>query len=115
VDLDPAGALVLVKLHEDCDRDPVAVAKAYGVDRERTQAALRSLTDRGWIAPADGTGRFCLTPAGCGVLGRLVEARRARLAELVSDWPADQRVRMAGLLRRIAQELVPDAPGERTP
>jgi hypothetical protein len=39
-----------------------------------------------------------------------VTARRKGLAELLSDWSPEQHEELAGLLSRLARELVADAP-----
>jgi EmrB/QacA subfamily drug resistance transporter len=111
VDVDPPSAVLLVKLHEERGRDPLDIGRTYGMAPETVQRALGTLAERGWIEKG-AAGGWTHTAAGCEVLRRLVDARRARIAEMFSDWPADQRARMAQILRRLSQELVPDAPGE---
>ena len=53
-------------------------------------------------------GARTLTPAGCAVLDRLLDARRAHLAELIAEWPVEERDTVRQHLRAIAQGLVPD-------
>jgi DNA-binding MarR family transcriptional regulator len=75
-------------------------------------AALAELQARGLVDGRDGT--RALSPEGCAVFTRLVAARRERLAELFADWPQDKHEELAGVLRRLAREIVPDTPGART-
>lgn len=52
---------------------------------------------------------------GCAVYSRLAAARRARLAELFSEWPEEKHEELAALLRRLAREIVPDAQAAAVP
>jgi hypothetical protein len=51
-----------------------------------------------------------ITPAGCEVFTRLSTARRERLAELSAQWPHEQRVEIATVLRGLARAMVPETP-----
>ncbi|HVM41601.1 MAG TPA: MarR family transcriptional regulator, partial [Acidimicrobiia bacterium] len=46
-----------------------------------------------------------LSPAGARVLAALQDARRAALAELLSEWSDDDRVLLARLLDRLALDI----------
>jgi hypothetical protein len=48
------------------------------------------------------------TSAGCDALNRLIDAPRAHLADLIAEWPTEQREEVVQRLRRIAEGLVPD-------
>jgi hypothetical protein len=50
-----------------------------------------------------------LTRTGCEVLGRLVSARRAHLAELAEEWDPTNENDAAQYLRTAVRDLVPDA------
>jgi DNA-binding MarR family transcriptional regulator len=118
VKLSPAAAWLLVRLGEDPTVDPVALGNAYAVPADRMCEALAELTEGGLlVAPtAAGSGasrRRELTPAGCETLERVVAARRARLAELFSEWAPERQEELARVLRRFANELVPEAPTPR--
>jgi len=129
LDLSAAAAWLLVRLEKDPALDPDALARAYHVDGARVRTALADLYDRGLVVEttlADRqTIRRELTPAGGEVLGRLVAARRARLAELFGDYAPGRHEQVADTLVRVARELVPDVrpgavagaapPAERSP
>jgi L-2-hydroxyglutarate oxidase LhgO len=82
-----------------------------GVERigaERVREGLDELSARGLIHErADA--HPALTAAGCAVLGRLVEARRAHLAELAEEWDPARREDVAAYLRDAVREVVPNA------
>ena len=52
---------------------------------------------------------YRLTEAGCDIYNRLVTARREHLAELWPEWSPKKREEVAGILRRLARELIPEA------
>ncbi|MDQ3809499.1 MAG: EmrB/QacA family drug resistance transporter, partial [Chloroflexota bacterium] len=118
VDLTPAAAWLLVRIERDPVVDPYALGRTHRVDSLRIEAAMRQLRDCGLVVetlPETGHGpRRVVTAAGCEMLGRLVAARRARLAELLAEWAPEQREEVAELLRRFARELVPEAPPTHT-
>jgi EmrB/QacA subfamily drug resistance transporter len=104
VGLSPAAAWLLVRLEGEPGLDVVALGREHGVEPARMQEALAELRRRGLV---DGSGT--LTPEGCEVFSRLAAARRERLEELFAEWPPEKREELAAILRRLAQELVPDA------
>jgi EmrB/QacA subfamily drug resistance transporter len=112
VDLSPAAAWLLLRLGENDTQDPVALGRAYGVDTARIEEGLAELRRRGFIDEAATARR--VTPPGCEVFTRLANARRARLAELFSDWPPEKHDQLAAVLRRMMREIVPDVPAPRT-
>ena len=71
------------------------------------QEASEELRRRGLVETRDQTRP--LTREGCAVFSRLAAARRERLAELFSDWPAEKHEELAALIARLAREIVPDA------
>jgi len=107
VDLSPAAAWLLLQLEREPGLDPVALGRSYGVEGPRMQEAAADLRQRGLIEARDGTRP--LTREGCAVFSRLAAARRERLAELFSDWPAEKHEELAALVARLAREIVPDA------
>jgi EmrB/QacA subfamily drug resistance transporter len=120
VDLIPSAAFLLIQLDRDPTADVSALGRTYHVPETRLRAGLAQLLDRGYLVEgkdgdAGGAVRREVTPPGCDALRKIVAARRARLAELRSEWPAEQRAEMAILLQHIAIELVPEArePKER--
>ena len=113
--LTPLAAWLLVRLEREPEQDPVAQGRAQRIAPERIHQALDELAGRGLIVGAArgaetgaaGTRRPSLTPTGCDVLGRLVDARRAHLAELASDWDPSRQVDVVAFLRDAVRDLVP--------
>lgn len=107
--LTPAAAFLLVRIDRDPRTTPEAFASGYNL--ERLREGFADLRERGLIVqtrPADGTtAEFGLTRAGCDVLGRLVEARRAHLEEMCADWSPRERAEFTKALKRLARDLVP--------
>ena len=64
--------------------------------------AAEELLANGWIESGAGLGRP--TPAGCEIFEKIVDARRAHLREVFSQWTPGEQQNLAELLRR----LVPD-------
>ena len=111
VDLTPIAASLLVRLDTEPGANPEALGRERGAGPDEVHGAMADLAQRALIveARADGAGkRWCLTKAGCAVLTKLVAARREHLAELFADWEPSRREELAALLRRLADELVPD-------
>jgi len=112
VDLGPAAAWLLVRLEQEPGTAPAVLARMYGIDPARLDAAVEQLASRGLIAGngvrADGARRFGVTPAGCEVLARLIAVRRAHVAAAAAEWGADRAAGADGL-RVLERELVPDA------
>jgi hypothetical protein len=105
--LTPAAAFLLVRIERDPSLDLSELAQRYRIPREVLPSAERELDGAGLIE-SDVARKCRLTSAGCDALNRLVDARRAYLADLVSDWPVDQREAVASQLRMIAEGLVPE-------
>jgi DNA-binding MarR family transcriptional regulator len=115
--LTPLAAWLLVRIERLPSLDLRALARQHRVESDRLAAAVRELAERELIAvtgldvsnamPREGT-PIDLTPAGCVVLGHLVDARRAHLAELLAEWNPNE-VDAATFLRGAARDLVPDA------
>jgi DNA-binding MarR family transcriptional regulator len=111
VQLSPAEALLLVRFDEDAHTDVAAIARIHRLDPGRMETAARALLDHGLVTLRSGDGKGAehrLTHAGCEVLGRVVAARRERLAELMHEWPPEKREELSIALRRLARELVPE-------
>jgi DNA-binding MarR family transcriptional regulator len=111
VELTPTAASLLVRLDQNPGAQPEALGRARGIGPDEVRSAMADLRGRGLIIeePGDGRGpRWTLTRRGCEVLTKLVAARRAHLAELFADWGPARREEVASLLRRLADELVPD-------
>jgi DNA-binding MarR family transcriptional regulator len=111
VDLTPIAASLLVRLDADPAANPAALGSERGAGPDEVRAAMADLERRGLLLQdrVDGAGaRWRLTRAGCAVLTKLVAARREHLSELFADWGPTRREELALLLRRLADELVPD-------
>ncbi len=118
VDLDRTGATLLRHLavcHGKlrlCD-----LADRLGVDAPAVTRKVQQLEREGLVARSlDGSDRRAFrlrtTRQGERVLGRILAARRTRLAELLSDWSNVDRVTFARLLRRFAEDLLKDQTSE---
>lgn len=111
VDLEPLEASLLVRIDRYPDADVQTLGKERGAGPEEVSVAMTDLRSRGLIVerPGDGrTPRWELTFAGCATLNKLVAARRAYLTELFAEWGPSRREELAAVLRRLADELVPD-------
>src|SRR5690606_26783697 len=123
VDISPLGAWLLVRMSAEPELDIRSSAEARGVDRDRFEDALDGLMRRGLVresvvgpgaakftqssrsklASAAET-RFVPSEDGNVLLDRLADARRAHLMEVVSEFPPEQRARLAAVIG----EMVPD-------
>lgn len=108
--LSPLGAWLLVQVEERPSVSPHELAYARGIDPGKAQAALEELRRRGFVTVprSDSTKHSELTSAGCQVLERLVEARRAHLDELAEEWDPSHKIDAASYLREAVRDLVPD-------
>jgi EmrB/QacA subfamily drug resistance transporter len=111
VDLEPIAASLLVRLDENPSADPEVLGRDRGASPDEVRRAMTDLQARGLIVterPEGAAAVWRLTQRGCEVLTKLVTARRAHLAELFADWEPSRREELASVLRRLADELVPD-------
>jgi EmrB/QacA subfamily drug resistance transporter len=111
VDLSPLAASLLVRINRDPEADAESLGRRRGDAPEQVRAAITELRHRGLMIEDCGDGRaprWRLTPAGCDTLTKLVEARRAHLAELFAEWGPARREEIAAVLHRLADELVPE-------
>jgi len=118
--ISPGAAWLLVRIERDRNLDCDQLASRHGIMPDQIASMQRELAERGWIeratADASGPARWRLTPTGCDALNNLIEARRAHLADVLSDWPAKQRDEIMARLRSLAEALVPavaDEPPKR--
>ncbi len=116
VSMSAAAAWLLVQIEKEPSRSIASLAAMQRIDPERLEKALAELIDRSLVVRIDAAQQqpytLELTTAGCDILRRLVEARRARLEEIYGDWTPETRRDLAMVLRRIAHDLVPET---RTP
>jgi EmrB/QacA subfamily drug resistance transporter len=114
VDLSPAAAWLLVRLHDDPGLNIAKLCADYDVALDAGQRAFRELDERGLLvrdpAAGDGRGRVVgVTPEADEMVGRLVEERRATLARMCAGWAPETHDDLSGLLTRLARELGPEA------
>ncbi len=104
VTLSPAACWLIVRLQENPNADVTGLCRDFDLPAEAGERALEELISAGMIivAPA---GRS-VTPAGADAAERLVAERRASLARLCDGWAPEQHADLAGLLTRLARELV---------
>jgi DNA-binding MarR family transcriptional regulator len=112
--ISPGAAWLLVHIDRERNLDFDQLARRHEVARDRIDALRHELEERRWIEKAsrgDGyaVSSWRLTALGREALAKLVEARRAHLAEVLSDWPEKQREEIAARLRSLAEVLVPAA------
>ncbi len=103
VDLSPAAAWLLVRLHEKPDADIDQLCERFEVPPEVSERALGELQDRGLVHAEDGV--RVLDPRSHEFVQRLVAERRASLARLLDGWSPERYDDLAGLLTRLAHEL----------
>ena len=108
--LSPLAAWLLIKVEEQPEVSPHDLAYARGINHLSAQAALEELRRRGFVTVPRGDSRKHseLTSAGCQVLERLVDARRAHLEELAEEWDPSHVNDAAQYLREAVRDLVPD-------
>ena len=110
--LSPLAAWLLVRIEACPEESPIAAAERRGIPAGRARIALQELGDRGLVTPARTLRRgkefYALTDRGCDVMGRLIEARRAHLADLASDWNPEHESDVAAYLKEAVRDLVPD-------
>jgi EmrB/QacA subfamily drug resistance transporter len=109
--LSALAAWLLVQVEREPNKSPFELARTRGIAVERAQAALEELRRRGLmtVPHANLHTDSELTRTGCEVLGRLVSARRAHLAELAEEWDPTNENDAAQYLRTAVRDLVPDA------
>jgi DNA-binding MarR family transcriptional regulator len=110
--LSPGAAWLLVRIEREPELDLAQLAEQYRIPIDRVAVMEHELETSGLVervTSPDGA-RWRLTPAGCDSLNRLIDARRAHLADLIAEWPIEQREGVAQHLRAIAEALVPTVP-----
>jgi DNA-binding MarR family transcriptional regulator len=112
--ISPGAAWLLVRIDRDPKLDFAQLASRHAISRDRLESMRRELEELRWIEPVsrgdgDIPAHWRLTTLGLDALTKLIEARRAHLADVLSDWPAQQREEIAARLRSLAEALVPAA------
>jgi EmrB/QacA subfamily drug resistance transporter len=110
VDLSAAACWLIVRLHEDTAADIAALCADFDLPAEVGEHGLSELVGVGLVTVAETAGGGppvrTVTPDGEEIVERLVDERRASLARLCEGWSPDQHADLAGLLTRLANELV---------
>ena len=108
--LSPLAAWLLVQVEEQPAVSPHELASSRGIPDRSAQGALEELRRRGLVTiPRTNSSRYSeLTPTGCRVLERLVDARRAHLEELAEEWDPSHHDDATQYLRDAVRDLVPD-------
>jgi DNA-binding MarR family transcriptional regulator len=112
VDLSPAAAWLLARMHCEPEVPVVQQAADWDVPLDRAHAGLVELVERGMVADiAEGTPIRGVTELGQDTAERLIAARRAALARLLEGWEPERHAEVASLLSKLAQELQVARPG----
>jgi EmrB/QacA subfamily drug resistance transporter len=104
VELSPPACWLVVRLHDAPDADIPALCRDFDLPAEIGEGALSELQAGGMVAVADG--HRTVTPSGEAAAEKLIAERRASLARLCEGWAPEQHADLAGLLTRLARELV---------
>jgi EmrB/QacA subfamily drug resistance transporter len=109
VELSVVAAWLLIKIEQNLSIDLSVLARQRKVDPQIVMNGLEELITKGLVQDkAIDRQQYKITNDGCDVLNKLNEARRRNLAEIIDEWPPEQRAEIADGLRRLARELVPD-------
>ncbi len=108
--LDPSHYAILSRLGDSAPQRVSDLAAALGVDQSTLSRQLKQLGRRSLIMresdPSDGRAvAVTLTGAGRDAVERMRAAQRHAMEELLSDWSATDRRRLAVLLDRLADRL----------
>ena len=118
----PALYALLDRIARSRSGRPSHLAAALGLSRSTVSHELRRLEDRRLIYRNDfpvpqwrGIVRplFAPTVQGYNALRQLRNVRRGAVADAVRDWPDEDRLQLARLLRRLAAEWEPPPPDGR--
>jgi EmrB/QacA subfamily drug resistance transporter len=108
LDLDPISAWLLIRL----ERQPLDLqylSTSRDIEMSRLEFGINDLIERGLIKEKAGEkNQWKITEKGCDTLNLLVAARRENLEDFVKEWSSEQRTEVAGMLNRLAKQLVPD-------
>jgi EmrB/QacA subfamily drug resistance transporter len=115
--LSPLAAWLLVQIDRSPDVFSRDLGRTRAVDPQRLEAALRELEASELTVTGehtmDGLPGRQLTARGRAVMDRLIDARRAHLAELLAEWdPGEENA--AEYLRSAVRDLVSDESRHRT-
>ncbi|MGI8506147.1 MAG: DHA2 family efflux MFS transporter permease subunit [Solirubrobacteraceae bacterium] len=110
VELSAAACWLIVRLYEDPSADIASLCEDFDLPEEVGERALNELVDAELVTIAQGANGGppvrTIAPEGAEIVRRLVAERRASLARMCEGWSPDQHADLAGLLTRLANELV---------
>ena len=108
--VDKAGLAVLHEARRLGTFRPSDLAAQMRLDLSTISRHLRSLEQQGMVRrsadPDDARAqRISITPRGSDVLKRMMDRRAATIRDATQNWPEADRNALAGLLRRLADDL----------
>jgi EmrB/QacA subfamily drug resistance transporter len=117
VDLTPPELWLVARIGERAPVSEESLREEFE-EADPLSSALRSLHDRS-LAREEG-GAIMLTQAGTALRGRMDEARRERLNELLSGWGPEQHAEIKTMVEQLVRSFASDMPrpaaaGERGP
>ena len=105
VALSPAACWLIVRLNETPQADIAALCRSFDIPERVGSTALEELQEHDLVL-VSAAGQRELTPAGEETVAKLVAERRASLARRCEGWDPEENAELAGLLTRLAHELV---------
>jgi len=106
LDIHPATSWLLLRLEHLGEVDPAELARHSTVPLAVITAAVVEAETGGYATRgAQAASPLVLTGAGRALAGRLAEARRSVLAELLGDWDPARHAELAALVTRLSDEL----------
>jgi EmrB/QacA subfamily drug resistance transporter len=109
VDLEPPELWLLARLGERPEVTLAQLADQLNADQAKLTVALSQLEVRS-LAHTEKDSTIRLTATGRDDYERLVDARRARLSELLDGWQPDQHRELQQLVDSLARDLVREMP-----
>ena len=111
VDLERPGYAFLVRLREQGPLRLSDVARRLAIDPSTASRQLHALAEAGLVQKATveedrRASLLSLTPAGEGMVERIMAARRSVITEIVEGWTPAQRRELARVLRHLADDIV---------
>jgi DNA-binding MarR family transcriptional regulator len=111
IPFDRASYVVLARIDEQAPVRPTDVARTLCVEPSTATRKIQHLEGRGFIVrgpdPTDGrVSLVSLSPEGQEALRRFRAARRRVLEAVLEPWDPSDRVRLASLLTRFAEDFV---------
>jgi EmrB/QacA subfamily drug resistance transporter len=106
VPLSAGACWLLVRIDEQPRIDIAGQCLRFDIPQRVGLAALDELRERGMVIAGAEDGDYLLTGAGSDSLERLVAERRATIERIAEGWAPEQHAELAGLIGRLAREMV---------